>query len=72
MNKPFSLVYEEFKQKLADLINNCGLPVSVIETVLQNYLSGVSNIARNQYQSDKIQYEQSLLDEEKNKKEKSK
>lgn len=65
MNKPFSIVYEEFKQGLANLINNCGLPFSVIESVLQNYLNEISNIARNQYRADKSQYEESLTNSEK-------
>lgn len=60
MNKPFSLVYEDFKQELANIINNCGLPASVIELTLQNFLYEVRDVARNQYKTDKYQYEKSL------------
>lgn len=60
MDKPFSMIYEEFKQKMASIINNSGLPPSVIESVLKNYLSEVNNIAKNQYQIDKEKYEKSL------------
>ena len=63
MNKPFTVVYEDFKQKLADLINDSGLPASIIETVLQNYLFETRNIAIKQYQVDKARYENSLLEE---------
>lgn len=70
MNKPFSMVCEEFKQELANLINNSGLPICVIELALQNCLNEVSNLAKNQYRADKAQYEQSLS-EEKNKSKKS-
>ena len=70
MNKPFSVVCEEFKQELANLINNSGLPICVIELVLQNCLNEVSNITKNQYKNDKTQYEMSLLEED-NKDEKS-
>lgn len=70
MNKPFSMMCEEFRQELANLINNSGLHISVIELILQNYLNEVDNIAKNQYKNDKAQYEQSLL-EEKNKGKKS-
>lgn len=70
MNKPFSMVCEEFKQELANLINNSGLPICVIELALQNCLNEVDNIAKNQYQNDKVRYKQSLL-EEKSKDEKS-
>lgn len=60
MDKPFSLMYEEFKQTLTNVINNSGLPASVMEPVLQNYLYELNSIAKNQYYSDKIRYEQSL------------
>ena len=70
MNKPFSMICEEFRQELANLINNSGLPICVIELVLQNCLNEVDNIAKNQYKNDKTQYEQSLS-EEKNKSKKS-
>ena len=61
MDKPFSMIYEEFKQKMEDIINNSGLPPSVIESVLKNYLNEVTNIAKNQYQIDKAEYEKFLL-----------
>lgn len=64
MNKPFSMMCEEFKEELASLINNSGLPVCVIELTLQNYLNEVNSIAKNQYRIDKAQYENSLKNEE--------
>ncbi len=60
MNKPFSIICEEFKQELASLINNCGLPPYMIAVILQNYLYEVNEIAKNQYHSDKAQYEKTL------------
>ena len=63
MNKPLSLIYEDFKQELADLINNSGLPAFIIESVLQNYLIETRTIVKKQYQVDKTQYEKSLLKE---------
>lgn len=60
MNKPFTVAYEDFKQELANLINNSNLPALVIENVLQDYLIETRNIARKQYLSDKEQYEKSL------------
>lgn len=63
MNKPLSVANVEFRQELANLINNSGLPVCVIELALQNCLNEVSNLAMNQYRADKTQYEKSLLEE---------
>lgn len=70
MDKPFSIICEEFKQELANLINNSNIPAPVMELVLQNYLYEISNIAKNQYRTDRMQYEKSLLD--KNEKEEKK
>lgn len=61
MNKPITLVYEDFKLQLADLINNSGLPAFMIEPVLSNYLSEVKNLVKRQYEFDKVQYEEALL-----------
>lgn len=69
MNKPFTLVYEDFRQEMTNLINNSGLPFFIIENVLQNYLVEARNVAKKQYELDKAQYEKSLLEkyEEENK-----
>jgi len=60
MNKPFTVVYEDFKQELASLINNSGLPAAVVEPVLQNYLNETRLMMQRQYQLDKAEYEKSL------------
>ena len=69
MNKPFSIIYEDFRQGVTNLINNSGLPPFVIESVLKNYLNEISSIAKNQYQVDKMQYEKLLLEEKERKEE---
>lgn len=63
MEKPISIVYEEFKEALANLINNYGLPAFVIEPVLRDYLSEVQMIKERQYKMEKNQYEESLKKE---------
>lgn len=63
MNKPSTIIYEEFKQNLANLINSSGLPAFVIEPVLQNYLNETRMIIQRQYQSDLVEYEKSLAEE---------
>lgn len=69
MDKSFSIMYEEFKQGIANLINNSGLPICVVESVLQNYLVEINAIAKNQYQMDKVQYEKALNEINKEEKE---
>ena len=65
MNKPSTIIYEEFKQDLANLINKSGLPAFIIEAVLQNYLNEARTVAQRQYYSDKEEYERSLNKETK-------
>ena len=65
MDKPISVVYEDFKQDMANLINGSGLPPFIIEMVLQNYLNETRNIVIRQYQNDKAKYEESLKAKEK-------
>lgn len=61
MNKPFSMMCEEFKQNVVNLINSSGLPPFVVESILKNHLNEVSSVAKNQYQVDKMEYEKLLL-----------
>ena len=63
MNKPATLIYNDFRQDLAKLINDSGLPAFIIELVLQNCLHEVKAIRENQYRLDKTEYEQSLKTE---------
>lgn len=63
MNKPSTIIYEEFKQDLANLINDSGLPAFIIEPVLRDYLNEVRLMAQRQYQADKAAYEKSLTEE---------
>lgn len=60
MNRPITVIYEDFKRDLADLINSSGLPAFVVEFVLQSYLNEAKAVAKKQYESDKALYESSL------------
>ena len=63
MIKPSTIVYEEFKQNLANLINNSGLPAFIVEPVLRDYLNEVQIMAQRQYMADKTAYEKALAEE---------
>ena len=60
MNKPITLVYEEFKANLMYLINSSGLPAFVIEPVLLQYASEVKAAANSQYEEDLEKYQSGL------------
>ena len=65
MNKPSTIIYEEFKQNLAALINNSGLPAFVIEPVLRDFLNETRTIAQRQYQADVTEYENAMAEAKK-------
>lgn len=66
MNKPITLVIEETKTKLADIINTSGLPPFVIEPILSTFVQETHAASKRQYEIDKIQYEQAIAKEQEN------
>lgn len=60
--KPMSVVRQEFVEQLVDDVNNCGLPLFVVEPILQDILNAVKVTAQKQYEAEKAQYEQQLQD----------
>ena len=58
--KPITLIRQEFVDTLVDEINNCQLPMFVIEPILQDLLDQVKSAAQKQYEVDKAQYEEQL------------
>lgn len=60
IEKPITLIRQEFVDILIEEINNCKLPMFVIEPILQDLLGQVKVAAKKQYEADKIQYEAQL------------
>lgn len=58
--KPVTLIRQEFVDTLVEEINNCQLPMFVIEPILQDLLDQVKVAAQKQYEADKAQYEAQL------------
>lgn len=58
--KPITVVRQEFAEKLINEVNECQLPLFVVEPILQDLLDAVKSAARKQYEVDKAQYEQQL------------
>jgi hypothetical protein len=58
--KPITLIRQEFVDTLVEEINNCQLPMFVIEPILQDLLDQVKVAAQKQYETDKAQYEAQL------------
>lgn len=60
MEKPISLKIREFKNDAVNLVNTSGLPLFVIEPILREVLVAVQSRTEQEYQQDKIRYEESL------------
>ena len=55
--KPMSVARQEFIDHLVDDINNCELPMFIIEPILQDILASVKAAAKVQYEEEKKQYD---------------
>lgn len=60
VTKPISVIRQEFIDQLVNDVNNCGLPLFVVEPILQDILYSVKAAAKQQYETEKAQYEQQL------------
>ena len=63
MDKPLTVARQEFTEKIVDVINSANLPAFVVAEVLQKCVVEIENIAKQQYEMDKKQYEASLKKE---------
>ena len=61
LQKPLSVVRQEFIEQLVNDVNNCKLPLFVIEPIIEDLLGMVRSAAQKQYETEKAQYEQQLL-----------
>lgn len=59
MNKPMSIVRQEFIESLTGLINESGLPAFVLEPILRDFHSDVKLLAQRQLESDLKNYQSS-------------
>lgn len=66
--KPMSVIRQEFTEQLVSNINNCKLPLFVIEYILQDVLETVKTAAKQQCEMEKIQYEELLKKNQENSK----
>ena len=58
MDKPVTIAYREFKDRIIEAINSSGLPAFCIVPVLEQALAEVKEIEEKQYATDKAAYEE--------------
>jgi predicted YcjX-like family ATPase len=60
IQKPITVVRQEFIEKMVNEINTCGLPLWAIEPILEDLLRLVKAESQRQYETERVQYEQAL------------
>ena len=58
--KPLSVLMEETKSKILDVINTSGLPIPILELIFKDSCSNLRSLSMNIYQEEKTKYEQAL------------
>ena len=56
MNKPVSLIIDETKKSLADIINNCNLHPSIIEMIVKDIYWEVNRLSIETVKKEKEQF----------------
>ena len=60
MDKPLSMKLAETKRQIADVINNSGLHICVIEPIVRDIADEVSMLAQRQAEIERKEYEASI------------
>lgn len=69
MEKPMLIARKEFIDNLTNLINSSKLPAIILEPILEDMLNQTKTAINQQYLTEKEEYEKSISDIKKNKKE---
>lgn len=62
IEKPITIVRQEFIDSIYTSINNCNLPLFVIEPILRDVYLEVKSLSQKQYEAEKAEYEQRILE----------
>ena len=60
IQKPITVARQEFIDVITNNINNCNLPLFVIEPILKDVYLEVKSLLRNQYEVERKEYEQMM------------
>ena len=66
VTKPMSVMRQELTGQIINAINNCKLPLFVIEYILQDVLDTVKSAAKQQCEMEMMQYEELLKKNQEN------
>lgn len=64
-NKPISLVMDELKGNIVNVINDSKLPICIVEPILKDIYEQISSLAKVQLEQDKKEYSEAQKEEAK-------
>ena len=64
MDKPLTVLREEFIDSLVKLVNESGLPMFAVESVLRELCAETKAAAARQYEMDKAKYDENIKENE--------
>ena len=60
MNKPITMVINETKKKIANVCNDSGLSLAVLDLIMQGLYSEIHSLAKRQAMEDEVAYARML------------
>jgi hypothetical protein len=60
IEKPITVIRQEFIDTLSDVINNSKLPLFIVEPILRDMYLEVKSLSQQQYEFEKAEYESRL------------
>ena len=60
IEKPITVIRQEFIDTISNDINNCNLPLFVVEPILRDIYLEVKTLSQKQYELEKAEYESKL------------
>lgn len=60
IEKPIMMVRQDFINTISNEINNCGLPLFVVEPILRDIYLEVKSLLQKQYEAEVAEYEQRM------------
>ena len=65
MNKPITLMRQEFIENVVKTVNESKLPLIIIEPVMRNLLNEIQKSLKQQIEADRTEYERYLAEQKK-------
>lgn len=60
IEKPIMMIRQDFIDTISDDINNCNLPLFIIEPILKDIYLEVKSLSQKQYEIEKMEYEKKM------------